>query len=404
MFNNLVDAISWVEHKQKFRPKTSLDYIKQAFEFSKIKLDHIKKIQVGGTNGKGSTCAFLSTILMENNLKVGTFTSPYLIKFNERIRINMLPIDDNELLSLLNWVYHFESQYHLTYDVSLSFFEIITLMAFKYFADEKVDVMVIEIGIGGLLDATSILNYDLNLIASVGFDHMPQLGSSLESIAENILGMLKPDNTLISTVNQEMFDFFQKYCQQAKVKFIWINPDDYTLNDEGDLIIDDINYPLSLKGTFQKDNALLALNAAKYLYPNIFDETIKNGLSKTNFAGRMEHIRQNIYIDGAHNISAVQQLVKTIKHFYKGEVGVIFSSLGDKEIDKMIKHLKENVKEVVICAFDDVRYKPIAYEQLTLYPNFDSALNYLQTKNYDYIIVTGSIHFIGQVKKELIKC
>ena len=171
-FNNVLEAISWLEHQPRFKEKVDLNSLKDKFFKLNIDLSNIKKIHIGGTNGKGSTNAFLSEILIENNLKVGSFTSPYLVVFNERIKINNENIKDSDLLNYINYFYQFNLELYALNNIKLSFFEILTLLSLKYFHDNNVDVIIMETGIGGRLDATNILNYDASIITSIGFDHV----------------------------------------------------------------------------------------------------------------------------------------------------------------------------------------------------------------------------------------
>ena len=203
-FNNLTDSLNWLESQTKFKKKESLEPMKKALDLLNINLDNIKKIHVGGTNGKGSTSAFLTNILISNNLKVGTFTSPYLIKFNERIKVNNENINDDDLLNLINEIYNFNELLFDKEGYHLSFFELLTLMAFKYFSELKLDVIIMEIGIGGRLDATNIINYDATIITSIGLDHIKVLGSTIEEIAKEKLGALKRGGILIANPPKEL--------------------------------------------------------------------------------------------------------------------------------------------------------------------------------------------------------
>ena len=152
MFNNLAEAIAWIEIQVKFKPKIDLIRMRSAYAMLGINLDHIKKIHVAGTNGKGSVCAYLSNILIEAGYKVGTFTSPYLLKFHERIRYQFLEIKDDELFLLIERIYLFNQDFTESYGENLSFFELLTLMSLLYFSDKAVDVILMEVGLGGLFD------------------------------------------------------------------------------------------------------------------------------------------------------------------------------------------------------------------------------------------------------------
>src|SRR5690554_2856961 len=280
MFNNVQNAIDWIESQLRFRPKTNLDHMKHALSMLQLQLDHIKKIHVTGTNGKGSVCMMTTQVLVEAGYKVGTFISPYLVRFNERIKLNAKDIDDESLLKSINNIYELNQRYFLKTGFKLSFFELMTLMAFTYFSEVKVDVIVIEVGIGGLLDATNILNYDVSVITNVGLDHMKQLGDSLEQIAANKLGILKTGGHLITSVNEALHEQIKIYSDEklATTQFIF-DKDVSTVSEKPHTIkYKNKNYKLSLLGNYQRLNAVLAIEIVQYLYPDVTYELINKGL------------------------------------------------------------------------------------------------------------------------------
>ncbi|TNF09882.1 MAG: bifunctional folylpolyglutamate synthase/dihydrofolate synthase, partial [Bacillota bacterium] len=292
MLNNIRDAINWIEKQIKFKPKTDLDRMKQAYQLLGLNLDGIKKIHVAGTNGKGSVCAYLTHILLEAGYKVGTYTSPYLVRFNERIRINFIEIPDDELLELIQKIYDFNMTFEKTYGEFLSFFELLTLMSMIHFKNQEVDCIVMEVGLGGLLDATNVLNYDLSLITSIGFDHMKQLGNTLESIAYNKLGIVKPYHHLITTVDPSLHPQFVKHCIDHQATFELYTKKNFKVISDFPvkIMVDHVIYELSLLGDYQHLNALLAIKAIHYLFPKISTHKIQQGLKKTTWAGRLEEI------------------------------------------------------------------------------------------------------------------
>jgi len=180
MFKDVQAAIYWLETQIKFTPKMDLKRMRAAVQAMNLDLANKTKIHVAGTNGKGSVTAYLTQIFQDAGYKVGTYTSPYLVIFNERIAINHEMINDEKLLMYANEMYQFNEHFHQTFGEPLPFFELITLIALRYFLDENVDIIIIEVGVGGLLDATNVFNYDVSLITNIGFDHMKQLGSTLE--------------------------------------------------------------------------------------------------------------------------------------------------------------------------------------------------------------------------------
>lgn len=406
MFKDINEAINWLEVQIKFKPKTDLIRMKKAYEMLKINLDGIKKIHVAGTNGKGSVCSYISQILIEAGYKVGTYTSPYLVRFNERIRYQMNEIKDTDLLMLINEIYDFNLIFEQSYGEKLSFFELLTLMSMLYFSKMNVDVMVMEVGLGGLLDATNILNYDLSLITSIGFDHMKQLGNTLESIALNKLGILKPGNHLITSVDPSLHSYFKDFSEKMGTTYQFVTKDEVKLLSDEPLIynLNDVVYQISLKGSYQILNSLLSIHAIHYLFKEIDDEVIQKGLRKTLWSGRLEEIDFQTYIDGAHNTHAMTALADVSKSTFKDkDIWVLFSALGDKDISGMLEIMKSFADRIVITTFPDPRF--IGLEDIakdyTYIPNAMNAIEKLKkemTAN-TILLICGSLHFVGYIKK-----
>lgn len=407
MNHKLNSLISKLESLTKSSKRENLSYLKDALSLLNINLDKIKKVHVAGTNGKGSTSLYLTNILMENNLKVGTFLSPYLLSFNERIKINDNNINDHDLIVLLEFIFDFKERFYKLYNHDLAFFELLTLMAFKYFSESNIDVMVIEVGIGGLLDVTNIIDYDVSLITNIGFDHMKQLGSTLESIAENKVGIIKENNHLITTVDSKFHDLFRNYVNKYNGTYDFINPNNIKIVNENPLIINylDNEFLSPLLGYYQGSNLALAIKASIYLYPNIKFDIIKKGVLNTKHPGRLEKIHDDLYLDGAHNKPAIMALTNSLKLLFKGiNIYILFSSLSDKDHDEMLNILSDVTINIILTSFPDFRFKPIINEKYLKIDDPKEALEYIyknKTKE-DIIIVTGSIHFIGYMKKCII--
>ena len=410
MFNHIHDAIHWIEVQVKFKVKTDLIRMRTAYQMLDIDLSDVKKIHVAGTNGKGSVSSYLSHVLLEAGYRVGTFTSPYLVRFNERIRYQMKEIPDDVLLELVNRIYSFNLEFEKSYGENLSFFELLTLMSLLYFKQIGCDVIVMEVGLGGLLDATNILNYDLSLIVSIGMDHMKQLGNTLESIAFNKLGILKPGNHLITTVSSDLHDYFKDYVKKVPATIDIITKDIVAVKSDLPLIyqINDVKIELSLLGSYQIDNSLLAYSAIRYLFPSIATETIQKGLKKTTWLGRMEEIDHHVYIDGAHNTHAITALIETAKTTFKDQpIWVLFSALGDKDIPGMLKMISGFAEKVVVTSFHDPRFidlKPIAISYDYIENPFNAIWKMRRHMSENTIlIITGSLHFIGYIKSNFKK-
>lgn len=409
MFNNLKEAVSWIETQSKFKPKTNLERMEAAFKLLNLSFFDARLVHVAGTNGKGSVCAYLTQIGLEKGLTVGTFTSPYLINFNERIRLNGKEISDTDLISQINNMYHFNTNFTESYGENLAFFELVTLMALSYFNEKKVDLLIMEVGLGGLLDATNILNYDVSLITNIGFDHMKQLGNTLESIAINKLGILKPGNHLITTVDRSLHSFFNNYLKAKNVSSKLITPEAFKIKSYQPVVYEYKNNPftLPLLGKHQVFNSVLAIEAAFHLYPDIDVRIIQEGLKKALWPGRLEMIRPFVYLDGAHNIHALTALNDTLKETFKDKnIKVLFSALGDKDIGSMLEVVKQFSEEIIMTSFEDSRFKDLSsYQNQTMkyIQDFQEAYAYLLTNlgPKDIVLITGSLHFVGYAKKAL---
>lgn len=384
-FNNINDAIFWIENQRRAFGNKDLKKLKEALYKLNINLKESKTIHILGTNGKGSTQAFISNVLINNNYKVGAFTSPYLLKFNERIKINNNNIIDKELLDLINYFYNF----NIKYNYNLSFFELLTLMSFKYFSEQKCDVIIIEAGIGGLLDSTNIINYDITVITSIGYDHTNILGNTLKEIAYQKVGALKDNGVLIAYNNLNYIDVFNQRVKETNSKFISLDIDEYKK----------YNLNTKLLGKHQKRNAILAIEAIKYLF-KIDDLNIIKYINNTTWDGRFEEISKNVFIDGAHNIDAIKALIETINsNFYNNDITIIFSALKDKKIEEMINLLNKENYEIILTSFPDFRFESLQMfetDKIVYNENVNELIKNVNKNNIT--IFTGSLHFIGFIK------
>lgn len=409
MFKTVYNAIDWIIEQRREVSQNRFENLNRAIKHFNLKnLKTIKKVHVAGTNGKGSTTAFFTQMAVNHGSNVGMFVSPYILEFNERIQINNNPISNNELLNLINKIYYYQKEIEKE-GIHFSFFELSYLIALIYFDQMKVDLIVIEVGIGGLLDTTNVINYDLSLITNIGYDHQHLLGNSLDEIFIQKIGIVKPGNTLVTTLSSEYNEKIKNYLSNNQANGYIINPEEvkikstrpYVINFEGN------DYEVSLIGNHQKNNAALAIKAYQLFNPNFNELLIKSALKETKWPARMEEITNNIYIDGAHNIDGMIALVNTIKTFFPNcTIKAIYSSLKDKDYEKMLTQLTPVVKEVVVTSFPDFRYESLANtinlsNKITYNSDFVNVYNQLKTtlENNEVIIITGSLHFVGYVKK-----
>jgi dihydrofolate synthase/folylpolyglutamate synthase len=368
-----------------------------------------KKIHIAGTNGKGATCEITTSILIEEGYSVGRFVSPYILKFNERIVVNHKEISDDELLNLVNYIYPIIIKYNNDNDDIVPFFEVVTLIGFLYFKNKKVDYAVIECGLGGKLDATNVINPVLSIIPSVGFDHMKVLGDTLYDIAEHKLGILKNNSHLITGVSEELYDLFKKDAnsKNSTVEFIKENNLKAICTFEGTSFeLDQVKYHTNLLGTFEALNASLAIKACQYI-SNPTKEEIDKALNNIFWPGRLELVSNNplTILDGGHNISAINEVVKAIKAIDKSlKFTVIYTGLSDKETDKVIKKLEDIADRFIITTIDDPRAKDpqVLFDEVSINQKIlinDEYNAYLKAKEYNKpILIVGSLHFVSSLR------
>lgn len=410
-FQNVHEAILWIESQVKFKPKTDLTRMHLACLSLGNPQNDYKIIHVAGTNGKGSVASYLTTVLMKTD-KVGRFTSPYIVKFNERISINLEMIDDIHLLQYINFIYDFNEQFFDQHHERLSFFELITLIGFLYFKDQKVDYVVLEVGIGGLLDSTNVVNSQLALITNIGFDHMNTLGNTLEEIALNKLGIVKNGVTLITSVDESLKPLFTEYTKKVGSDVHFIEDDSIKLINQDPLEFkyEYHRYKLQLKGLHQVKNAALAIKAINYLEPKMPLHVIKEGIKETFWPGRFEVMRENplIILDGAHNTHGIEALLKTTSEIYKDkQVHFIFCAMADKETRQMLEMLSKKASSITLTHFDYKRVSPLEdlisqtpIEQKYAYNDAFEAIEQTlkRVSSNDVIIITGSLYFVSLVR------
>jgi len=405
-FNNITEAIDWLQNQHKFNGKKDLNLFKQAFIDLNIDLSNIKKIHVGGTNGKGSTASYINNVLVNNGKKVGLFTSPYLVTFNERIRINSSYITNDDLLSLINHFYNYNEYLYNKYRYKLSFFEILTLLSLKYFYDMKCDVIIMEIGIGGNLDSTNIINYDVTLITNIGFDHMKVLGNTLEEIALEKIKALKNNGHLITTMDEKFEPLIKSYISSISATYHLIDSKLIKEVDNNRFNYKDLNFNLLMLGDYQRKNAVLAYEGIKYLF-DFEDENIIKYINQTIWQGRFEEIYPNIYIDGAHNVDAVSSLFLNVEKLFKNKkVTVVYSALKDKDINAMLNIIRRYNYEIILTSFPDFRFESLENfigKNISYKPNSLELIKNLKNNisKDEVIIITGSLHFIGYIKQNI---
>ena len=362
------------------KKKNSLSEVRKNIEILGIKLP--KVIHVAGTNGKGSVCAYLSNILIENHMKVGTFISPHLIEVNERILLDMAPISDRELETISKYV----REKLGNSDTPPTYFEYIFYIATVFFSKSNSDYVIIETGMGGRLDVTNVFEDTLSIITSIGMDHMQFLGNSIKEIAYEKAGIIKYNSTVIfDDSNEEANEIIREIAKAKEAKIIPLSDFDYE----------------SLKFTYvkyKKKAAALAILGAGQLLNTI--DNIDEAVTKTVWHGRMEEIEKDIIIDGAHNEPAIIEFTDNAMKLAKAnnkKIKLLISVVKDKDVERIFDIItsKLEVKKYYLTAMNS--YRSNSTDELY------NSLNILLEKNKRQSKIScynSSIEAFNEAKKE----
>jgi len=418
--------------------------------------EKFKSVLVGGTSGKGSTSYLISHILTTAGYKTGFTLSPHLQKVNERIQINGKEIPDLEFTEMVASMIRIIEQMKKMKIGEPSYFEILIGMAFKYFADQKVDIAVVEVGMGGEFDATNTLNPLIAVLTNVGLDHTNVLGNTVEKIAKTKAGIIKSSKlTVVTGVKQpSVVKIVEDKCKKvgAELNLLWrdfgykIKKEDAS-GIEFDFISHKItleNLNLSLVGSYQVENASLAiktiLELGKFGFSHfakasrdkkISDEAIKKALKSAFFPGRFEIInytldakRYTLVLDGAHNPTKMKEFLKNLKKIFPTQKKVfIIGFKFDKDIPKMLKQIVKVADEIIVTEFnratdmvvsasakaESIKYKVLSIKyggKIILKKDSGKALKtglktIQQYSNPAILVVTGSLYLVGEIRSML---
>ncbi|MGG2468357.1 bifunctional folylpolyglutamate synthase/dihydrofolate synthase [Paraclostridium bifermentans] len=424
---NYNEALQFIHESHKFGMRLGLDNIKKLLELLGDPQNNLKIIHVAGTNGKGSTCSFISSILKESGYKVGLYTSPFLETFTERIRVNGENISEEEVGKIVSLI---KEKIEIMVSEGYSYpteFEIVTAMAFYYYNQEKVDFVALEVGLGGRYDATNVIDKPVvSAITSISLDHTGILGDTLGKIAFEKGGIIKEDcPTIVYPQQEEASEVIKNICAEKKSKYIEcdfknieikssnINSQIYNCNINGKELRD---LEIKLIGDHQIKNSIVALNVIEYLndikITNISEENIRKGLLETKWPGRIEKISENpmFIIDGAHNEEGAKSLANSIDKYFENKNKIlVIGMLEDKDIESVLDLLIPKFNKVITTTPDNPRAidanklkeKIERYNiEVTCEPNIKEAVDYaLKISNKDDVIISaGSLYMIGNVR------
>ena len=351
-----------------------------------------KSIHIAGTNGKGSTAHLISSILQEAGFKTGLYTSPHLKDFRERIKINGVKINENDVISFVTTnKKNFEK-------INMSFFEYTVALAFDHFAKEKVDIAIIETGLGGRLDSTNIISPEISVITNIGYDHMNLLGNTLEQIAIEKAGIVKEKTpVLIGRKQIETETVFEEKASQKNTSVFYAKQNEVKFNVPN----------------YQKENINTSISAIKILDWKISNQKINDGIKNVNqntgLRGRWETLSKNpkIICDTGHNVDGISNIINQLKQIKFNKLHIVFGTVNDKKINDILNLLPKDAK-YYFCkakidrALNADKLKSIANEYKLIGESFESVEKALlnaknNAKKEDLIFIGGSTFVVAEV-------
>lgn len=422
------EAREYIQSKAKFGSNLGLERTEKLLELLKNPHKRLRCIHIAGTNGKGSTTAMISAVLKEAGYKVGMYTSPYIEEFEERIQINNYNIPKDDFSHIITKVANVVEKVENMGYGNPTEFEIITVAMFYYFCLKKVDFAVIEVGLGGRLDSTNVLEPILSIITSISYDHMNILGETLEKIAYEKAGIIKKAPVIAYPQKKESEKIIEKVCKEKKCELIKV--EDNLINVNREIIQKNIgqqsfklktkedtyNICLSLLGEHQIKNCIVVILAIEKLIKlgiKIKKICIISALKKVKWPARLEIVNKNplTVIDGAHNIEGIESLKNNVSKYFKyNKLILILGILKDKQVEDMIKILVPLADRVLTVTPHNDRGES-SKELMHIVLKYNKNCEYLEEykecynkgKSYyeegDIILICGSLYMVGDMRK-----
>jgi len=408
-------TLEFLYHLEIERMDLKLERVTAALQLCGSPQLRFPALHIAGTNGKGSTAALLHSLLSAAGYRVGLFTSPHLIDFRERIRLGRTPISEQDVV---NEVAAIRGRIEPA-GIRLTPFEMMTVLAFCAFARAQIDVAVIEVGLGGRLDATNVLSPLVSMITSIGLDHQAYLGSTLAHIAWEKGGIIKPGvPVVIGQVDAESRSILSDLARQVG-SALYAFGQNFTICDDTDgtvayrgLVWRLTNVRLGLRGRFQQQNAAVALAALEVLRTSFpaSEDNLRQGLRTATWPGRLDVVSEHplVVLDGAHNPQAIETLIAELPGVLQGRrVKLLFSVMRDKDWRTMVPMLTRIADEIVVTRVQQARAEDPAVLQAAFLPfrpvrvimDAQEACRQLMTEAgpNDAVVVCGSLFLVGEV-------
>jgi dihydrofolate synthase/folylpolyglutamate synthase len=423
---NYQEALSYINDKDKFGSRLGLASIGKLLELLGNPHLGLNYLHVAGTNGKGSTSSYLAHCLQSAGYKVGLYTSPFLERFNERIQINDVDIPDSTLARITALVKQGADTMVEQGIEHPTTFEILTAIAFIYYKEEKVDYVVLEVGLGGRFDSTNIIDKSLvSVITTLDYDHIAELGDTLGKIAYQKAGIIKQNGLVVSYPQAEEAKEVIEEVVLDKGADLYFSPNDKVVikeeNEFGSVFdysfqnykLDDLK--ITMIGEYQIFNASLAVTTLLVLRDKnlvkITDEQIRQGLSNTRWKGRLEVLKRNptFLIDGAHNLQGINQLARAIELFNYDRLILGIGILKDKDVNHMVEQLAPMADAIVVTevnmprkldaetlASEIKKYNKNVFVEKEVKNAINKTIELATDK--DLIVFGGSLYLIGEVR------
>lgn len=419
---NYQDAMEWIHNRHKFGIKPGLQRMEWLMSRLGNPEQHLQAIHVAGTNGKGSTISFIRNMLQAHGYTVGTFTSPYVVTFNERISINGKPLADEEWAELVDKIKPLAEELETLPLGGPTEFEVITALAILYFSEHPQDIVLMETGLGGRLDSTNVISPILSVITSIGKDHTAILGETMEEIASEKAGIIKPGVPVITGVeNPNALNVIKQKAiiEDAKLdtlgdQFQIIDVSTTPIGEQFNFTNEMINWDelvIHMKGKHQMKNAALAIQAVTQCLTHVSEEKVREGLLTTSWVGRFEQVFDHppIILDGAHNEEGIQAMTQTVRdHYHDKKKHLLFAALHDKPLDKMVPLFTNTFDTVTFTSFSFPRAtNPEELYSLSSHPRKDKTYDWKEfvmesmktLSKEEVLIISGSLYFISEVRK-----
>ena len=346
------DLLAYLFDLNRFGVKVGLNHTIELLKRCGNPQNNFHSIHIAGTNGKGSTSSMVASILISAGYKVGLYSSPHLINFNERIRVNNICITNNQIASFI------ENKRKDIDEIESTFFETTTAMAFHHFSLTNVDIAVIETGLGGRLDATNVINPIVSAITSISLDHREILGNDINNIAKEKAGIIKtkvpvviyPQKRSVQSILLQIAAQFDSFPIEIET------PEKVSINESGtSFLYKGILYKTSLLGKYQAMNAVMAINVIKIINNKIEYKIIQKGLSKILWPGRLQRMNESlpIYFDVCHNIEGISLMLENMRLLFTKKPLGLFVMKGDKEVNLLTDVLANKFYKLVVSGGEE---------------------------------------------------